>query len=314
MWWGCGIGLFRLSPGYADSSLDEAGPRYAVRCGLLSPSIPRPFQVVRKFLSRAASRLLGNLFAPSPLCRAIAVGDRERVGWPEQKRKKKFTALVVLILTAVFIAGVSSSGNSLAQDSSPSQDTKTKGAKTNRTAPGPQISVVYPSNGVLTPGEPQIIQVAVTVHPAPSAPLNAYRVLLKMRRHNAQTVVYDYFYLKQASSVLTLNIKKLPAAAYDLIAKLERDATAVPAAQQYQIEKLSGSAATPTITPTPTPPATATATPTSTRTTAPTTTATATRSTAQTPTSTATTTAIATATTPRPQLRPLRRREYRHPH
>jgi hypothetical protein len=165
-----------------------------------------------------------------------------------------------------------------------------------------QTSVIYPSDGILAPGQPQMIKIGATVQTSPGTPLHAYKLLLKVRGQNGRTVLSNSFHPTQAYSVAKLNMKDLVPGQYDLTGELRNHGMVVPAAQQYKIEKRRNARPTPTVaaTPTPTPTATAsaTATPTSTatRSATPTVSATATATATSTGTRTATPSATTTAT------------------
>src|SRR5882762_3362317 len=161
-------------------------------------------------------------------------------------------------------------------------------AGTNPPAATLQTSVIYPSDGILAPGQPQMIKIGATVQTSPGTPLHAYKLLLKVRGQNGRTVLSNSFHPTQAYSVAKLNLKDLVPGQYDLTGELRNHGMVVPAAQQYRIEKRQNAKPTPTaVTPTPTPTATASATATPT--------ATPTRSATPTVSATATAT-VATAT------------------
>ena len=162
-----------------------------------------------------------------------------------------------------------------------------------------QTSVVYPSDGILAPGQPEIVRIAATVQPSPGIPVHAYRLLLKVRGPGGRTVLSDSLHPDKVYSVATLSTKKLVPDEYDLTVQLRHDGQVVAASQPYRLSKRRHIHPTPAPTFTATPTLTATATPTTTRTATATVTATATRAATATasPTATRTTTATATATT-----------------
>jgi parallel beta-helix repeat protein len=204
-------------------------------------------------------------------------------------------------------------------------------AGTSQLAATLQTSVVYPSDGILTPGQPEIVRIGATVQPSPGTPLHAYRLLLRVRGKNGRTVLSDSFHPKQVYSVAKLNMENLLPGEYELTGELHHDGLVVLATQKNQITKRRPAGPTPTVAPTPTatpsadPPtatptrtvtqsatqtasatATRTATATGTRTAAPTATATAKPTSTRTPTPIVTSTRTATSTptgpTPTPTL------------
>src|SRR5882724_12668966 len=78
-----------------------------------------------------------------------------------------------------------------------------------------QAAVLYPSDGILSPDQPQVVQLGITVQPSPGIPLNTYRLLLRMRKQGGRTVLSDAFNPSQAYSVATLNTKKLVPGDYE---------------------------------------------------------------------------------------------------
>ena len=173
-----------------------------------------------------------------------------------------------------------------------------------------QLAIVYPPNGILTPGQSQVVQVVAAIQPSPGTKVSTYRLMLKVQGQNGRTLVSNSFNPTQSDSLATINMKKLSPGDYALTAQLQHNGTIVTASQQYNIRKAANSVTpTPTATATvsrtstptaaigtATPTATATATPTAaaTRTSMPTATFTATAT--QTPTASSTRTAIGTAT------------------
>ena len=219
----------------------------------------------------------------------------------ESKAVKLFASFLVLILMAVFgFGGLPSISESFAQY--PPHSINAKHAK--RKPAKLEVSVLYPSNGILSPGQPQIVQVGATVKPSSGTPFNQYLLMLKVRKQNGPKVLSDSFHPTQASSVTTLSMGAVAPGEYELTAELEHGGTTVFAPQRIRIKKRTGSVATatPTLTATPTPTRTPTATPSndpsSTATATPTRTVTAsvTPTSSRTPTSTATKTATQTAT------------------
>jgi hypothetical protein len=105
------------------------------------------------------------------------------------KTVRLFVLSFCVVLAAGFAnSGIFSTGESFAQDLPHSLSSKKK-AK-----PKPPVlktSVLYPSDGVLSPDEPQIVQIGVTVQPSPGTPLNQYVLLLNVLKHNGPKVLSD---------------------------------------------------------------------------------------------------------------------------
>ena len=82
----------------------------------------------------------------------------------ESKAVKLFASFLVLILMAMFgLSGLPSISESFAESppiSLDGQHAKKKPAKL-------QVSVLYPSDGILAPGQPQVVQVSATVRRGP---------------------------------------------------------------------------------------------------------------------------------------------------
>ncbi len=169
-----------------------------------------------------------------------------------------------------------------------------------------QLSLVYPSNGILMPGQSQVVQVAAAIQPPPGIPIHAYRLMIKVRRRNGSALLCNSFYPTKPNSLAKLDLKNLLPGDYALTAQLDQNGSVITASQNYRIEKTRS--ASPTVTPTPTATPTATrtaiatvsktATPTATSTRVPTASATvtATKSPTATATKSSTPTASATAT------------------
>ena len=222
----------------------------------------------------------------------------------ESKEGNLFASFLVIVLTAAFAIGGTPSASAASAQLPPSSS---DGEHAKRIPATLQVSVLYPSNGILSPGLPQSVQVGITVQPSPGTPLNVCQLRLKMRKQNGGTVLSHSFHPTQPSSVMTLNAETLVPGEYNLTVELQHDGTAVPASKAYKIINRRPANITPTpaattsVTPTPTatpssdppsstPTATVTATATATHTT------TATRSSTPTATTTATATATLTAT------------------
>ena len=142
----------------------------------------------------------------------------------ESKAVKLFASFLVLILMAVFgFGGLPSISESFAQ--SPPTSINAKHAK-----PKPaklQVSVLYPSNGILTPGQPQMVQVSATVQPGTGTPLNEYLLLLKVLKKNGSKVLSDSFHPTEASSVTTFSMGAVAPGQYDVTAELQHGGTTV---------------------------------------------------------------------------------------
>ena len=154
--------------------------------------------------------------------------------------KTKFGLLSIrsVLTVLVIVSGYASDGIS-AQDSAPASL---------------QLSVLYPSNGILMPGQSQIVQVAAAIQTPLGTPLSAYRLLLKMRKKDGQTVIRSSFRPDKDSTVAKLSMRSAPAGSYDLTAELRQAGTIVSSSQPYAITKRSESAQpTPTLTATQTP-------------------------------------------------------------
>ena len=108
-----------------------------------------------------------------------------------------------------------------------------------------QLAVIYPPNGILTPGQSQVVQVAAAVQPSPGTKVSAYRLMLKVQGQNGRTLLSDSFNPTQPDSLATISMKKLLPGDYALTAELQHNGTVVTASQQYQITK-SGNSAEPT--------------------------------------------------------------------
>src|SRR5216684_927427 len=123
-----------------------------------------------------------------------------------------------------------------------------------------QTSVIYPSDGILAPGQPEMVKIGATVQPSPGTAVHEYRLLLRVRGQNGRTVLSDSFFPSKVYSVAKLNMKNLVPGVYDLTGELHQHGVVVPAAQQYRIEKRRGVKPSPTATATTTPTPTATPT------------------------------------------------------
>ena len=160
-----------------------------------------------------------------------------------------------------------------------------------------QLSIIYPSNGILTPGQSQVVQVAAAIQPSPGTPIHAYLLMLKVRGQNGNALFANSFNPTKANSLASLNMKQLSPGNYTVTAQLQYNGTSVAAPQKYQITKSgSGNFGTPTPTATATVSRTSTPTSTSTRTAIATATPTSTRTVIATSTRTSTSTRTATAT------------------
>ena len=151
----------------------------------------------------------------------------------ESKAVKLFASFLVFILTAVFgFGGLPSISESFAQYSPHSINAKHAKRKPAKL----EVSVLYPSNGILSPGQPQIVQVGATVQPSSGTPFNQYLLMLKVRKQNGPKVLSDSFHPTQASSVTTLSMGAVAPGEYDLTAELEHGGTTVFAPQRIRIK------------------------------------------------------------------------------
>jgi len=203
------------------------------------------------------------------------------------KGAQLFASFFVVILTAVVgFGGLPSASESTSRDSSFSLNA----AHGKQTPPAVQVSVLYPTDGILNPGQSQIVQVGITVRPSAGTSLNQCRLLLRMRGQNGRTVLSDSVHPSPSSSVMTLSMGTLVPGQYDLTAELKTHGKTLAASQHIRIKKPPARASnTPIATATPTVTVTASATPTSTPTATSTSTKTATQTATATPTSTTTT-------------------------
>src|SRR5271156_6059688 len=155
-------------------------------------------------------------------------------------------------------AGVASTGQSFSQ-------TLPVFSNAGKAKPKPavlRVSVPYPSNGIISTGQPQMVQVAFTVEPPPGTPLSTYQLLLEMRsKKKGRVMLAQYIPLSQANSVTTLNVQSLAAGEYNLTAELQADGKPASSLKRQPIKKKADPVATPTLTATATPAATDTATP-----------------------------------------------------
>ena len=158
-----------------------------------------------------------------------------------------------------------------------------------------QVSLLYPSDGILVPGQQQVVRLGVTVAPSSGISPRSYKLLLKMRGPKGRTVIYRYFSLAGSDSVVTLNVRQLLPATYNLMAKSAPGGNPMTVLAQFQIDKKAGPVPTPTATASATATPTATPRPTPTSTATATVTATSTRTSTAAPTATPTRTATATA-------------------
>ena len=208
------------------------------------------------------------------------------------KGAQLFASFFAVILTSVVgFGGLPAASESTSRDSSLSLN-----AAHAKTPPAVQVSVLYPTDGILNPGQSQIVQVGITVRPSAGTPLNQCRLLLRMRGQNGRTVLSDSVHPSPSSSVMTLSMGALVPGQYDLTAELKTHGKTLASSQHIRIKKPpAGASKTPTATATPTVTVTASATPTSTPTATSTSNKTATQTVTATPTSTATPTVTVTA-------------------
>src|SRR5271156_3478048 len=103
-------------------------------------------------------------------------------------------------------AGVASTGQSFSQ----TLPVFSNAGKVKRKPAVLRVSVPYPSNGIISNGQPQMVQVAFTVEPPAGTPINTYQLVLEMRsKKKGQVVLSASFPLSQANSVTTLNVQNL---------------------------------------------------------------------------------------------------------
>jgi hypothetical protein len=95
-----------------------------------------------------------------------------------------------------------------------------------------QLSVVYPSNGILMPGQSQVVQVASAIQPSPGTPIHAYLLMIKVRDQKGNALFANSFYPTQSDSLAGLNMKKLSPGAYTVTAQLNYNGTVVYASQK----------------------------------------------------------------------------------
>lgn len=205
---------------------------------------------------------------------------------------KAATPLVWFLTATLMTVFAPAEGRSGSQSFAQDWPTSLAARQTTQTPATLQLSVVYPPNGILSPGQPQILKVGFTIQPSPGTQLHKCRLRLKVLKTNGRKVLADSFRPAAASSVATLNMRAVAPGEYNLVAELEQSGTIVSAAQEFRIIKEPKRSATAT----PTAKATATRTPTSTPTATATVSATPTVIATRTSTPKATTTSSATPT------------------
>src|SRR5271170_7120238 len=214
--------------------------------------------------------------------------------WRARVRRSKAARLFVSFLAATLLAVVGSVVFASAAESFLQTSPAPLSAKrVKRTPASLQLSVLYPTNGILVPGQPQLVRIGITARPAGGIPLSKYKLLLKVLKHNGRKIMSGTSHPTETNSVMTVSMAALKPAEYALSAELERNGRVVRAPEQIKITKEDDPVATPTPTATPTP---VTPTPTSTATSTATVTSTSTPTATSTVTATATRTATATAT------------------
>ena len=109
-----------------------------------------------------------------------------------------------------------------------------------------QLSIIYPSNGILTPGQSQVVQVAAAIQPSPGTPIHAYLLMLKVRGQNGNALFANCFNPTKANSLASLNMKQLSPGNYTVTAQLQYNGTSVAAPQKYQITESDREFCTPT--------------------------------------------------------------------
>ena len=156
-------------------------------------------------------------------------------------------------------------------------------------APSLQMSLVYPTNGVLNSGSSETIQAAITVGPPPSVAVQKYRVVVAVRDAKGRVVRHHAFHPVANQSMANLDMKDVPAGSYNVSAEVYHRGHRMTASNSYGVTK-QGATPTPIDSATPTPTPAPTRTPRPTPTAGPTPTAKPTK----TPTPTRTRTATAT--------------------
>jgi hypothetical protein len=146
-----------------------------------------------------------------------------------------------------------------------------------------QMSLVYPSDGVLTADGPEKIEAAITIAPPPSGPVQKYRVMIRVRNAGGKVVRNRSYHPGGAHSLAAVTMNKLPAGQYNVVADLYSQNSVIAKTGSLGIIK-SDSNSTPTATATATKTVTATPTRTATPTVTPTSTATAPHTATATPT------------------------------
>lgn len=128
------------------------------------------------------------------------------------------------------LAGIA--GESFAQDSPFLVSAK----HTKRIRARLRVSVLYPSNRILTSGKPQVVQVVETVQPSTGTPLNEYQLVLTLLKHNGLKVLSDSFSPSDTSSVTTLSMDTVAPGEYDLAAELQQNGTTVSGPRLIRIK------------------------------------------------------------------------------
>jgi hypothetical protein len=192
------------------------------------------------------------------------------------KNESNNSAVLVGALSVVLL----SAGASSATDASSVRNPHASAAVTPGTSSF-QMSLVYPSDGVLTADGPEKIEAAITIAPPPSGPVQKYRVVIRVRNAGGKVVRNRSYHPGGTHSLAAVTMNKLSAGQYNVVADLYSQNSVIAKTGSLGIIK-SDSNFTPT--PTSTPVKTPSPTPTAKRTP----TATATRTATPTPTSTAT--------------------------
>src|SRR5271170_2310601 len=181
----------------------------------------------------------GEWVRPRPAC----AGEGPKVS--RSKAAKLFVSFLALILIAVFgRAAVASTSESFIQG----QPAPLSAKRAKRTPAGLQASVVYPSDGILTPGQPQMVQIGVTVQPSSGTSLSTYQLRLMLGR-NGRKVLSNLVHPTEATSVVTLNMTTVVPGKYELTAELVHEGKSVLPGKRFRIKKQYPVAtATPTVT------------------------------------------------------------------
>jgi hypothetical protein len=228
-------------------------------------------------------------------CRPAAGGSARVVRGTQRKcmtTPKLRLAVILAAALSIFLVLIGiSSGISRAQGSASPTPTPA--------APTLQMSLVYPTNGMLYSNGPDEIQAAITLEPPPTVPVHKYKVVIAVSNAAGEMTKHHSYRPQTTQFTAAVKMKGVPAGDYYVAADVYEKDTLVGTAGPFKIIKMDvASSPAPTVTPstTPTRVVTPTPTPTVTRTATTTVTATITATPTIKPTSTPTTTATATLT------------------